>query len=114
MKLKDFRKSKGMTLESLAAELGCCISSISKWERNIDTVPDWVIESIKNKFNVKIEKEFCDLAQLKLRIKDLETENQALVENCVALESENKKLTNKYKKLVNKIQNIVTNLQEEE
>ena len=50
MKLKDFRKSRGMTQMQFAAELECSPSAISKWERSVDTVPLYITQKIKNKF----------------------------------------------------------------
>lgn len=79
MKLKDFRKSNGMTLISLASELECSPSAISKYERNIETIPDHLIDIIQNKFGVTIEKEYSKLGVYKQRIKDLENEVQKLI-----------------------------------
>lgn len=79
MKLKDFRKSKGMTLISLASELGCSPSAISKYERNIETIPDHLIDKIKNEFGVEVDKEYSKLDVYKQRIKDLENEVQKLI-----------------------------------
>ena len=110
MKLKDFRKSRGMTLDMLATELGCCVSSINKYERNVATVPDWIIDTIKEKYGVTIEKEYCDLAQLKVRIKHLESVNKALVDTCTQLKKENKKLLEKYTKLTNKVKNVTKDI----
>ena len=80
MTLKDFRKSRGMTLVSLSQELGCSPSAISKWERNVDTVPDHVIDKIRINFNVTIDKEYSDLNKYKQRISDLENEVQKLID----------------------------------
>lgn len=79
MKLKDFRKSKGMTLISLASELGCSPSAISKYERNIETIPDHLIDKIKNEFGVEVDKEYSKLDVYKQRIKDLENEVKKLI-----------------------------------
>lgn len=79
MRLKDFRKSNGMTLISLASELGCSPSAISKYERNIETIPDYLIDVIQNKFGVTVEKEYSKLGIYKQRIKDLENEVQKLI-----------------------------------
>ena len=79
MKLKDFRKSKGMTLVLLSQELGCSPSAISKYERNIETIPDHLIDIIQNKFGVAVEKEYSKLDVYKQRIKDLENEVQKLI-----------------------------------
>lgn len=79
MTLNEFRKSKGMTLSTLAGYLECSPSAISKYERNIETVPNDVIQKIKNKFGVTIEKQYNQLALYKQRIKDLESANQTLV-----------------------------------
>lgn len=80
MTLKDFRKSRGMTLVSLSQELGCSPSAISKWERNVDTVPDHIIDKIRINFNVTIDKEYSDLNTYKQRISDLENEVQKLID----------------------------------
>lgn len=79
MTLKEFRKSKGMTLDTLAEHLDCSPSAISKYERNIETVPDDLILKIKNQFGVEVEKQYNQLAFYKRRIKDLEEANQTLV-----------------------------------
>lgn len=88
MKLKDFRKSKGMTLLQLAAELECSPSAISKWERSVDTVPLYIIQKIKNKFGVDIDASYSQYDLLKQRIKDLEDENAHLVTVGLLLQKE--------------------------
>ena len=79
MTLKEFRKSKGMTLDTLAGHLGCSPSAISKYERNIETVPDYLILKIKSIFGIEVEKQYNQLTLYKQRIKDLEAANQTLV-----------------------------------
>lgn len=88
MKLKDFRKSKGMTLVLLASELGCSPSAISKYERNVETIPDHLIDIIQNKFGVTVEKEYSKLDVYKQRIKDLENEVQKLIKYGIEQEEE--------------------------
>ncbi len=86
MTLKEFRKSKGMTLDTLAGYLGCSPSAISKYERNIETVPDELILKIKNIFGVEVEKQYNQLALYKQRIKDLEEANRTLVNHGIKTE----------------------------
>lgn len=88
MKLKDFRKSKGMTLLQLAGELGCSPSAISKYERSIETVPQHIIEKIKTDFGVEIDINYSQYDLLKQRIKDLEDENAHLVAAGLLLQKE--------------------------
>ena len=86
MTLKEFRKSKGMTLDTLAEYLDCSPSAISKYERNIETVPDDLILKIKKLFNVEVEKQYNQLTLYKQRIKDLEAANQTLVNHGIKTE----------------------------
>ena len=79
MTLKEFRKSRGWTLVQLADELGCSPSAISKYERNVETVPDSIVEKIVDKFGVAVDKQYNNLSIYKSRIKDLEDANQKLV-----------------------------------
>ena len=79
MTLKEFRKSRGWTLVQLADELGCSPSAISKYERNVESVPDSIVEKIVDKFDVTVDKQYNNLSIYKRRIKDLEDANQKLV-----------------------------------
>lgn len=88
MKLKDFRKSKGMTLLQLAAELECSPSAISKWERSVNTVPQHIIEKIKTNFGIDIDAAYSQYDLLKQRIKDLEDANSHLVTVGILLQKE--------------------------
>ena len=88
MKLKDFRKSRGMTQMQFAAELECSPSAISKWERSVDTVPLYITQKIKNKFGVDIDATYSQFDLLKQRIKDLEDENAHLVTAGILLQKE--------------------------
>ncbi len=42
--LKALRISRGLTREQFAAEFNTSASTLNKWERNINPVPDWVEE----------------------------------------------------------------------
>lgn len=72
MKLKKLRKSLGLTQESLGAKIGCSAPAISKWERNIETIPDYIIFRIKELYGVEIEKEYNNLKVYKNKIEELE------------------------------------------
>ena len=114
MTLRQFRKSKGMTLKQLAGELGCSPSAISKWERNVDTIPDYIIDYIKLKFNVDIDKQYDDLDIYKKRIADLEDANMKLVAYGIQQEANIKKASDKLKELsaaVNRINQLMQEVQ---
>lgn len=61
--LKALRDGRSMTREQLAAELGdCSPSTINKWERNINPVPEWVAEKMLS--SVRISFPLTDLHEL--------------------------------------------------
>ena len=56
--LKELRTGRGLTRAQLAAELGdCSPSTINKWERGINPVPNWVEEKLlrDTKFELPME-----------------------------------------------------------
>lgn len=61
--LKALREARNLTREQLATALGdCSQSTINKWERNINPVPDWVEEKMLS--NVQIHFPLTDLHAL--------------------------------------------------
>jgi len=61
--LKALREARNLTREQLATALGdCSQSTINKWERNINPVPDWVEEKMLS--NVQIHFPLNDLHAL--------------------------------------------------
>jgi transcriptional regulator with XRE-family HTH domain len=61
--LKALREARNLTREQLATALGdCSQSTINKWERNINPVPDWVAEKMLS--NVQIHFPLKDLHAL--------------------------------------------------
>ena len=61
--LKALREARNLTREQLATALGdCSQSTINKWERNINPVPDWVEEKMLS--NVQIHFPLKDLHAL--------------------------------------------------
>jgi transcriptional regulator with XRE-family HTH domain len=56
--LKELRTGRGLTRAQMAAELGdCSPSTINKWERGINPVPNWVEEKLlrATKFELPVE-----------------------------------------------------------
>lgn len=56
--LKELRTGRGLTRAQMAAELGdCSPSTINKWERGINPVPNWVEEKLlrTTKFELPVE-----------------------------------------------------------
>lgn len=114
MTLKEFRKSRGMTLAMLAEHLDCSPSALCKYETNVETVPDHIIQKVKTLFDVDIKKEYNTLAIYKKRIKDLEDSNNKLVEygikteqTLVALQEELNALLIVVNQQMNKINKIL-------
>ena len=58
----SLRKSRELTREELAVELGCSASAIVHWEGGKRTIPPWVEEKMLS--NVRVELPLDDLALL--------------------------------------------------
>ena len=98
MTCREFRKIFSLTLFDLSAETGFSPSAISKWEREIDTMPKVFVDLVKQKYGVDIERQWKNTVakgKYNTAIADCNNKINKLQERIQSLEAENAKL--KYK-----------------
>lgn len=98
MTCREFRKIFSLTLCDVSAETGFSPSAISKWEREIDTMPKVFVDLVKQKYGVDIERQWKNTVtkgKYNTTIADYNNKINKLQERISNLEAENAKL--KYK-----------------
>ena len=95
MTCREFRQQHGYTLKDLSAETGYCISAISKWERECETMPQEFCDKMFEKFNVVIKKQqryFLFNEEHQEVVEELRNEIDELYKTIDKLQEENAKL----------------------
>lgn len=98
MTCREFRKIFSLTLSDLSAETGFSPSAISKWEREVDTMPKVFVDLVKQKYGVDIERQWKNTVtkgKYNTTVADYDNKINKLQNRIFFLEKENAKL--KYK-----------------
>ena len=102
MTCREFRKAFSLTLSDLSAETGFSQSAISKWERELDTMPKMFVDLVKQKYGVDIERQWKNTVakgKYNATIIDYNNKINKLQERIAKLEMENAKLKYKIKQI---------------
>lgn len=104
MTLREFRKQHGYTLKDISIETGCSIAALSRYETNLDDMPDRLVEKIKNIYGVDIENQtrwYVSKKQMEKELKPLLERITNLLATIDVLEKENKDLKSKLETIRN-------------
>lgn len=103
MKSREFRTMFSLTLDTVSIETGYSKAGISKWERELETMPQGYVDKIKEVYGVTIEKQhkfYVTNEKYDKAVKEYEERIKTLKNEKFKLEQENAKLQYKLKQIM--------------
>ena len=103
MKSREFRTMFSLTLDTVSIETGYSKAGISKWERELETMPQGYVDKIKEVYGVTIEKQhkfYVTNEKYDKTVKEYEERIKTLKNEKFKLEQENAKLQYKLKQIM--------------